>query len=220
MNQSTKTFGARSFKKFCALDGSQYIASRYALQRVLQLIKVFKTSSVLEVGLGIGSFADTILNYSLSRGIKLKYAGTEKNEFCLSALKKNVSAYTSLKIFNTLEDVKTQHLFDLILIDGYDESLVHLNKIIGKKGILFIEGDRSGQRKIIRSIFPKALFVDVISLKKNRRYLNKDQKALFYEGGGEIIFTNPDFKMKLFWFIEKIKTFIKRKIRQFLKRIN
>jgi hypothetical protein len=35
-------FADKNYKRFCALDGSEYIASEYAIKTILRLIETFK----------------------------------------------------------------------------------------------------------------------------------------------------------------------------------
>ena len=74
-----------NYKRFCNLDGSDFIASEFALKTLLRIVKFFKVKSILEVGLGIGSVSDTILKYVNSRKLSIVYNGTENNDFCLKA---------------------------------------------------------------------------------------------------------------------------------------
>ena len=83
----------QNYKRFCGLSGSEYIASEFAIETILKLLKKSKINSVLEIGLGIGSISDSILKYAKINNIDIKYTGTEKNQFCLIALKSNVEDY-------------------------------------------------------------------------------------------------------------------------------
>lgn len=206
-----------NYKYFCSLEGSDYIASEFALETILKLIKVFHLSNVLEIGLGIGSVSDTVLKFSIINDLNIKYAGTEKNEFCLKALPKNVKNYNEIQLFSELNEV-SGNKFDLIIIDGVDSSLIELKKHCTSNAILFIEGGREDQTKSIVDVFPKCLFVNVITLKKNPSYAHESRSVKSYIGGGQLIFINPTLKMKLCWIRQKVLTFIKRKIRKNLKK--
>ena len=46
-----------NYLKFSYFDGSQHIASEYAIYKLLKITRKFRISSVLEVGLGIGSIS-------------------------------------------------------------------------------------------------------------------------------------------------------------------
>jgi spore coat polysaccharide biosynthesis predicted glycosyltransferase SpsG len=203
-----------NYKRFCALEGSDYIASEFALSTILRLIKEFNVANILELGLGIGSVSDTILKFSKISNFTIKYVGTEKNEFCLKVLPQNVKDYNKIQIYPELNQIKKKD-FDLIIIDGSDDSLKEIEKYCSVNAILFIEGGRDAQTKTILNVFPKCLYVNVITLKKNPFYAHEKRSVNSYIGGGQLIFINPTFQMKIYWFKEKTKTFIKRKIRKY-----
>lgn len=207
-----KDLAVQNYKRFCGLEGSEYIASEFALETILRVITIFNVNTVLELGLGIGSISDTVLKYSNGAHKKIGYVGTEKNEFCLEALKKNLSHYNDIELFSELNQIKNKK-FDLIIIDGYDDTLKEVVAFCKKNTIIFIEGDRKGQTETIRQIFPKNKYVNVISLTKNKPYSHGGGDTSRYVGGGKLIFIDPTLKMKLFWFQQKVGTFIKNKIR-------
>jgi spore coat polysaccharide biosynthesis predicted glycosyltransferase SpsG len=215
MNQ--KNLVIQNYKKFCFLEGSEYIASEFALEIILKIVEKYKINSILELGLGIGSISDTVLKYSKNNNSKINYVGTEKNEFCLNALKNNVEDYKQIEVHSELVDVKNKK-FDLIIIDGYDDSLREIVSFCKENAIVFIEGDRKGQTETILTIFPKYKYVNVISLNKNKPYAHGTCETSHYVGGGQLIFINPTLKMKRHWFKEKVKTYIKNKIRKLRKK--
>jgi hypothetical protein len=204
----------QNYKRFCELDGSEYIASEFALETILKIIRIFNVKDTLELGLGIGSICDTVLKYSKRNNKKISYVGTEKNEFCLNALRKNVIDYKYLELFSQLNQIENKK-FDLIIIDGYDDTLNGIISFCKKNAIVFIEGDRKGQTESIMQIFPKCRYVNVITLNKNKPYSHGICDTSSYAGGGKLIFINPTFKMKLFWFQQKGTTYIKNRIRRY-----
>lgn len=207
-----KDLAVLNYKRFCELDGSQYIASEFALETLLRIIKIFNVNSILELGLGIGSISDTVLQYCKSEGLKISYVGTEQNEFCLKALQKNVLEYNQLELYSGLNQIKSKK-FCLIIIDGYDDTLNEVVAFCKKNTIVFIEGDRKSQTEMIRQIFPKSKYVNVITLNKNKPYSHGEGDTKRYVGGGQLIFIDPTFKMKLFWLQQKAATFIKNRVR-------
>lgn len=207
-----RDLAVENYKYFCTLEGSDYIASEFALETILKIIRTFKVNNVLELGLGIGSISDTVLKYSNNGNKTFVYVGTEKNDFCLNALKKNVENYNQIDLHSELNQIKNKS-FDLIIIDGYDETLQGIVGFCKKNTIIFIEGDRKGQTEIIRKAFPESKYVNVITLNKNKAYSHSGGDTSHYVGGGQLIFTNPNLKMNLFWFKMKVSTFIKNKIR-------
>ncbi|MFH7018009.1 hypothetical protein [Flavobacterium sp. FlaQc-47] len=212
-----KKLAIDNYKYFCSLEGSDYIASEFALETILKLIKKFNVSNIMEIGLGIGSVSDTILKFSKIENLQINYVGTEKNQFCLNALPQNVQNFNEIQLFSELIEVPNNK-FDLIIIDGLDLSLVEIKKYCAPNAILFIEGGREEQTKSILDIFPNYLFVNVITLKKNPPYAHESRSVKSYIGGGQLIFTNPTFKMRLFWAKQKLLTFIKIKIRKNFKK--
>ena len=51
-------------------------------------------------------------------------------------------------------------------------------------------------------------------MNKNKSYAHGICKESDYVGGGQLIFTNPSFKMRYFWLKNKIATNLKRRIRK------
>lgn len=204
----------KNYKRFCELEGSEYIASEFALETILKIIRIFNIETVLELGLGIGSVSDTVYKYTKNKNNKINYFGTEKNEYCLESLKKNVTNYGELQLFSELNQIRN-FKFDLIIIDGYDNALNQMLNYCEKHSIIFIEGDRSAQRNAVLNIFPKSKYVNVITLSKNKSYAHGGSSINNYVGGGQLIFINPTFKMNLFWWQQKVVTFIKNKIRTY-----
>lgn len=201
-----------NYKHFCSLEGSDYIASEFALQTILRLIKEFNISNILELGLGIGSVSDTVFKFAKNSNMTIDYVGTEKNDFCLRVLSENVEDYKKIHLFSELNKIGNR-IFEFVIIDGYDNSLNEIEKYCCKNAMLYVEGDRGVQTRTILDIFPKSLHVNVITLKKKPSYAHEDRSVDSYIGGGQLIFTNPTYKMRFFWFKEKFLTFIKRKLR-------
>ncbi len=209
-----KDLAVQNYKRFCELEGSEYIASEFALETILRLIKIFKVNSILELGLGIGSISDTVLQYSKKANHSISYVGTEKNQFCLNVLKNNVLEFEKIQLYAELNQIKNNK-FDLIIIDGYDDTLSGIVGFCKKNTIVFIEGDRKGQTETIRNIFPNNKYVNVITLNKIKPYSHGEGDANRYLGGGKLIFINPTLKMKLYWFEQKVLTYIINKIRTY-----
>lgn len=105
-----------NYKRFCTLEGSDYIASEFALSTILRIIKEFNVSNILELGLGIGSVSDTILKFSKISNFTIKYFGTEKNEFSLKVLPQNVKDYNKIHIYSELNQIKKKILILLLLM--------------------------------------------------------------------------------------------------------
>lgn len=211
---NSKKLAFENYKRFCSLDGSDFIATEFALEVILNIIDKYEVKDILELGLGIGSISDTVLKYAKLTNKQLHYVGTEKNEFCRDALKTYVLDYNKIELHSELKDLK-EGKFDLIIIDGQDESLRNVVSHCKEHTIIFVEGDRKGQTETMFDVFPKHKHVNIITLTKNRPYVHGECEVSNYMGGGQLIFTNPTFGMKIYWFKQKVATYIKRKIRAF-----
>lgn len=210
---NNKNLAVQNYKIFCSHEGSQYIASEFALEIILTLIEKFNVKSILELGLGIGSISDTVLQYAHTNSHEINYVGTEKNDFCLAALPKNVIDFNRINVYAELSEIANQ-TFDLIIIDGSDAALHDIVAYCKPHTIIFVEGDRSAQTQTVLELFPKHKYVDIITLSRHKPYAHIDKLQLnAYVGGGKLIFINPTFAMRVFWFQQKIATFIKRKRR-------
>lgn len=206
-----ETLAQKKYLEFSGYEGSQHIATEHAIYRILENIKINKVSKVLEMGLGIGTIYSSV--YHLNNGIT--YFGTENNDFCLNSLKNNLKeSYNGLSVFNEISAI-SEGGFDLIIIDGKDESIDALQSLAKKNCVLIIEGDRKDQELKIKKLFPKSKYVHIISLKKN------NPEGVFssdsYQGGVKVFFTNPDLRQLLYFFKHKWLTFIKYKIRKLRK---
>jgi hypothetical protein len=205
------TIAEKVYYKFSYFEGNQHIASEYALKAILKLIEDFKVNKILEVGLGIGAICDTVLEWSKINDKRVTYVGTENNDFCLNALKKNVDDYVKLNIISDLSEIKNGETFDLIIIDGSDDSLFQVKSMCHKNTIIFIEGGRELQVDMIKKLFPKMLFAEMISDYKFPEYGPFPSDA--WCGGGKLLFPYPNFKNRTYHLKEKMATFIKRKKR-------
>jgi hypothetical protein len=207
----------KNYKRFCNLKGNDYIASEFALETILRLINDFRITQILELGLGIGSISDTILRFSKENNLSIEYVGTEKNEFCLDVLPQNVEDYLKINLYSDLNQVGSKK-FNLIIIDGSDDSIENIGEYCSKNAMIYIEGGREAQTKTMLTVFPKSLYVNVITLKKNPSYAHENRSVNSYIGGGQLIFVNPTIGMRFFWIKENILTFIKRRIRKINKK--
>ena len=208
-----KEIAKHVYKKFSDLEGNQHIAADYALEIILRLITDFKFDKVLEIGLGIGSISDTVLEFSRKKNSPITYFGTEKNEFCLNALRRNVTDFKRIHLYSSISAIPKSEKFNFVVIDGSDSSLVEIKTLLSKHPILFVEGGRRPQINLIKQIYPNALESEVVSIRKPPEYGPFHQK---WTGSGHIIFCEPTMYQKLYWFVEKVKSYTKRRIRKFL----
>jgi hypothetical protein len=195
------------FYEFCQFEGCDYIAGEYALYSLLKLCKHYNVKSILEIGLGIGCIADTLLFYYHKHNKQIKYVGTEPNEFCLKALESNTIYHDEIEIYRDINAMNDSDGFDLIIIDGGNADLDKLKSLVNSNTILFVEGCRENQFAKILELFPKALAVDVISIEKNKDYSPFIKSH--WMGGGRIIFTDPSFGAHMHYLKDKIKTKLK-----------
>lgn len=179
-----------TYKQFSLADGSQHIASEYAIRKLQELVKKFHIKNVLEIGLGIGSIAGCILTVNKN----INYVGTEANGFCLNALLKNL-----------------KEKFDLIIIDGKDPDLHYVKQLLAKNAIIAVEGDRLPQQKVLQEIFNQHKMVHVMSLSKNKSY--SPFSTSDWQGGLKIIFVNPSGNQYASWLKEKILNKLKYQYR-------
>lgn len=210
---NVKELAIQNYKRFCTLEGNEYIASEFALEIILKLVKKYKSRQILEMGLGIGAICDTVLKYAKAQQLSIHYVGTEANAFCLNALPSNVEDYDKIELHAGLSSVKKQK-FDLIIVDGGDENFAQIADYCKKETIIFIEGDRAPQTKAILQAFPNSKHVNIITLDWNRPYAHGSSTPESYMGGGQLIFVDPTIDRKWFWFREKVATYIKRKRRE------
>lgn len=195
------------YKSFCEADGSQHIASEYAIEKINGLVSRFQIKKILEVGLGIGSISGIILKLNRHK-LDLEYVGTEDNEFCLKVLPENLKGeYDRLQVFSNLNDTNSDKKFDLIIIDGKDQNLHQIKKLISKNGILVLEGDRIPQQDELRKFLPDHKYVHCISLRKNKDY--SPFPVNNWQGGIKVIFPNPTFKQLFWWLKERYYTKLK-----------
>lgn len=210
-----KKIAKDNYKKFAFIDGNQHIASEYALITILKLIEDFNVKSILEVGLGIGSISDTVFKYAKSNNKVIDYAGTEANDFCLQALKSNVDDYNAIDLYDAIADVKQDKKYDFIIVDGSDASLKQIAAFCHPNTIIFVEGYRGSQVDSLKEIFPNYKHVEIASSYKNPKYGPFPSEN--WSGGGQLIFTNPNFYRKIYWFKEKVNSFLNRRKRKFKK---
>jgi hypothetical protein len=207
-----QNIAVETYKYFSNLDGNQHIASEFALKKIIDIIKNYKIKNVLELGLGIGSISFCILEFSKEYNKQIEYTGTESNEFCLEVLPKYLKEhFNKVQIFKGLNEVPNNNKFEMVIIDGKDENLIEVKKIISNRGIIIIEGDRKPQLELLKNIFSDHLYVRLISNQHNPSYGPFSSLTLL--GGIQLIFINPNFYQKINFIFYKISTAIKYRLR-------
>ncbi len=210
---NSQKYADEFYQKFSKVEGNQHMSSLFALKKVIDLVKVNNPKYILEIGLGIGSISCTILEFSKREKIKIDYYGTERNEFCLEELPKNLADnYRKVNLYSDLSKLPEDIKFDFVIIDGNDEGFEKVKNIIAEEGVIFIEGDRVIQLQKIRQFFPKNVFVHLISNYKNPEYGPFSSNN--WSGGGKLIYIHPNLKQKLHYIKERIVTFYRYKVRK------
>jgi spore coat polysaccharide biosynthesis predicted glycosyltransferase SpsG len=203
-----------TFQVFSQKEGSQHIAQEFALQKIEKLGKKKNVKAVFEFGIGIGT-----VPFLLSHLDKeIIYYGTEDNDFCIKAFRENLQSMGKdfkFNHINNFEDYSGIIKFDFIIIDGSFNNVDFLKKIIKSDTIILVEGDRKKQREFLNNLFPKALVSQSISLKKNSKFSPfYSEINNTYVGGYTVYRLNPTFANKIVWFIEKVITFLKFRVRK------
>ena len=127
---NTRKEAENYYKKFSKLKGNEHIANLFAIEKLLDIVKFNRPNKILEIGLGIGSISYSIIDYLSKKEDKFVYFGTEANEFCLEELPKNLgNHYSRLNLFSSLDHIDTSNKFDLIIIDGSDNSIEKINRL-------------------------------------------------------------------------------------------
>lgn len=208
----TDNIAIETYKYFSTLEGNQYIASEFALKVILEIIHNYKVKNVLELGVGIGSISYSVFEYAQNSKRDIHYVATETNSFCLDVLPRYLNKfYDKLTIYNEINELSRKDKFDVIIIDGKDENMEFLEKLISKNGIIIIEGFRINQLKIIRDIFPNSIYTRVISNYMNPVY--GPISSNHYAGGVQLIFVNPTLKQKMNYLSYRVGTAVKYRLR-------
>ncbi|WP_179005943.1 hypothetical protein [Winogradskyella forsetii] len=200
-----KKFCIDSYKYFSDKEGNQHIASLYALEKIIDIVNINKPKRILEIGLGIGSIAYTVMKYTEVSALNMTYEGTEANEFCLNAIKENLGKYSKdIKVYQSLDELKPSKKYDLVIIDGSDDSLKKVKDIISEHGVIFIEGCRALQLETINNLFPKHKYASCVADYKNPDFGPFPSKN--WSGGGQLIYINPNLLQAKHYVKERVKT--------------
>ncbi|OIQ22717.1 methyltransferase [Lacinutrix sp. MedPE-SW] len=211
---SISKIAKRKYIEYSKYEGSQHIAKEHSIYRILECIKNNKCESVLEVGLGIGTIFSAVYEFNPN----LKYVGTENNDFCLNSLKTNLKdSYNHLEIHANIEAIPKTEKFDVVIIDGKDDTLNVVKYYLKEDSIIVIEGDRSDQEATMVKMFPNCINVHIVTLKKNPADGFFDVKD--YQGGVKVIFIKPNTKQYLYWLKHKVLTNLKYKVRILKKKV-
>lgn len=203
------------YQYFSGLEGNQHIASLFAIEKILDIIEFNKPKRILEVGLGIGSIAYSIIDFLTLKDMEFEYCGTESNPFCLEKLPENLNDYfRKILIFSSLEEMGSFSKFDFVIVDGLDDAIEKVRDLISFNGVIFIEGDRSIQQNHLSKIFPNSWQVHLISIYHEPNY--GPFTTGHWSGGGKLIYINPTYPQKLNWVREKLKSAFRNRVTRHL----
>jgi hypothetical protein len=201
-----KEFTEKQYRKFSNVNGSQYIASEYALWRILKIIQIFKPKEILEIGAGIGTICDSILKRYNNENYNLNVSAIESDQFCIQQLELNLgNEFNRLYLTENLSNLRSGK-FDLIIPD-----FTKIKTLIKDDGIILVEGDRKEQVNWLREQYSSALFAHSVSMWKNSKYSNRPTDEL--RGGVKLFFLKPGFMKKMYWLFLKIDAKIKFELR-------
>jgi predicted O-methyltransferase YrrM len=87
-NRSDWRFADELFRRYQAKPGSEQIASRAALAYLSACLRLYRPSTVIECGAGIGTITDALLRHESG---PRRLVSFENNEFCLGELARNIA---------------------------------------------------------------------------------------------------------------------------------
>ncbi len=126
------------------------IANKTALAYLSACLRVAKPRRILELGAGIGTMTALMLEHPHD---EVRIIATEDNDFCLSALEKNLprTGRDRLTIVRTLEHLlELEGSYDLAICDGgFDED--EQFRGIRPGSICMFEGGRAAHRRLLEA---------------------------------------------------------------------
>jgi 2-polyprenyl-3-methyl-5-hydroxy-6-metoxy-1,4-benzoquinol methylase len=148
---------------------------------IVKLLKLKKSSKILEIGFGNGSF----LGYAVSQ--KFNYDGIESNENLVDlAIDNNFSAYTSLDKIDTETKYDLIILFDVIEhinADAVEEFFKEMNVHLEKTGSIFLRFPNGSSPLGLGNQHGDVTHCNIVTLPKlNYWCYNSDLKVIFYRG--------------------------------------
>ena len=176
-----------AYKKYSVQIGSGHIARLVSIQALINICKNEKPRSILEMGGGIGTFTNILVNYS-NAFIDVY----EDNAFCADRLRENLKGskhrYNLISSYRILPPNKE---YDLIIIDGgsgaegdggYMDAVFDFVMNIDRIKTIYIEGRRTLQRKAAkRALRKKGYFYLPIS------YSDEFIDGMRQKGGQKIV---------------------------------
>ena len=169
-----KNWEADSFAKTSKLEEAYF-------NNIVKLLKLKKSSKILEIGFGNGSF----LGYAVSQ--KFNYDGIESNENLVDlAIDNNFSAYTSLDKIDTETKYDLIILFDVIEhinADIVEDFFKKINVHLELTGSIFLRFPNGSSPLGLGNQHGDVTHCNIVTLPKlNYWCYNSDLKVIFYRG--------------------------------------
>ena len=169
-----KNWEADSFAKTSKLEEAYF-------NNIFKLLKLKKSSKILEIGFGNGSF----LGYAVSQ--KFNYDGVESNQNLVDlAIDNNFSAYTSLDKINRETKYDLIILFDVIEhinADAVEEFFKEMNVHLEGTGSIFLRFPNGSSPLGLGNQHGDVTHCNIVTLPKlNYWCSNSDLKVIFYRG--------------------------------------
>ena len=148
---------------------------------IVKLLKLKKSSKILEIGFGNGAF----LGYAVSQNFN--YDGIESNENLVDlAIDNNFSAYTSLDKIDTETKYDLIILFDVIEhinADAVEEFFQEINVHLEEAGSIFLRFPNGSSPLGLGNQHGDVTHCNIVTLPKlNYWCYNSDLKVIFYRG--------------------------------------
>ena len=169
-----KNWEADSFAKTSKLEEAYF-------NNIFKLLKLKKSSKILEIGFGNGSF----LGYAVSQ--KFNYDGVESNQNLVDlAIDNNFSAYTSLDKINRETKYDLIILFDVIEhinADAVEEFFKEMNVHLEETGSIFLRFPNGSSPLGLGNQHGDVTHCNIVTLPKlNYWCYNSDLKVIFDRG--------------------------------------
>jgi len=169
-----KNWETDSFGKTSKLEEAYF-------NNIVKLLKLKKSSKILEIGFGNGSF----LGYAVSQ--KFNYDGVESNQNLVDlAIDNNFSAYTSLDKINRETKYDLIILFDVIEhinADAVEEFFKEMNVHLEETGSIFLRFPNGSSPLGLGNQHGDVTHCNIVTLPKlNYWCYNSDLKVIFYRG--------------------------------------
>jgi 2-polyprenyl-3-methyl-5-hydroxy-6-metoxy-1,4-benzoquinol methylase len=169
-----KNWETDSFGKTSKLEETYF-------NNIVKLLKLKKSSKILEIGFGNGSF----LGYAVSQNFN--YDGIESNENLVDlAIDNNFSAYTSLDKIDTETKYDLIILFDVIEhinADAVEDFFKEMNVHLEETGSIFLRFPNGSSPLGLGNQHGDVTHCNIVTLPKlNYWCYNSDLKVIFYRG--------------------------------------